>query len=64
MTYVCRKVNANIVIEYFKKSGCNNSILVTPYEDKEYNNLPNITQVIAPINNFFDQFGTYIYLPV
>lgn len=64
MTYVCRKVSADIIMEHFKKSGCKEAILITPYEAKEYNNLPYITQVTAPITNLFDKFGTYIYLPV
>jgi hypothetical protein len=64
MTYICRKVSADVVVDYFKKSHCDNAILITPYKSDEYNNLPNITQVIAPVDNLFDKFGTYIYLPV
>jgi len=35
-----------------------------PYKLAEYDNIPGITQTVAPIAEFFDKFGTYIYLPV
>ena len=64
MTYVCRKVGPEVVADYLAMSGCTSSILVVPYKLAEYDNIPGITQVVAPIVDFFDKFGTYIYLPV
>jgi len=45
-------------------SGCERSILVVPYETVEYSSLRNIKQVVAPVENFMEQFDTYIYTPV
>lgn len=64
MTYVCRKVSPETVVKYLRMSGCESASLVTPYRLKEYDGLPGITQVTAPVPGFFDTFGTYIYLPV
>lgn len=64
MTYVCRKVTPDTIVKYHKMSGCGKTLLVVPYKLPEYDNLPYITQVEAPIDDFFNQFGTYIYTPV
>ena len=64
MTYVCRKVGPEVVADYLARSGCTSSILVVPYKLAEYDGIPGITQVVAPVADFFDKFGTYIYLPV
>ena len=54
MTYVCRKVGPDVVLDYLKRSGCSESILVVPYRLSDYDGIPGITQVIAPVGNFFD----------
>lgn len=64
MTYVCRKVQPHTIKEYHKMSGCNKTFLIVPYKLPEYDNIENIIQVEAPIENLFDKFDTYIYTPV
>lgn len=64
MTYVCRKVSPEVVADYLRMSGCESAMLVTPYRLPEYDGIPGITQTTAPVERFFDRFGTYIYLPV
>ena len=64
VTYVCRKVKPEVIKAYHEKSGCSQTLLVVPYKLPEYDNIPNITQVEAPLDNFFDKFDTYIYTPV
>lgn len=64
MTYVCRKVTPDIIVKYHKMSGCEKTLLIVPYKLPEYDNLQNITQIEAPVDDFFNQFDTYIYTPV
>ena len=64
MTYVCRKVGPDVVADYFRRSGCRSAELVVPYRLKEYDGIPGVEQAVAPVPDFFDRFGTYIYLPV
>lgn len=64
MTYVCRKVSPDVIREYLRRSGCSSATLVTPYPLKEYDGIDGVKQVTAPVDGFFDKFGTYIYLPV
>ena len=64
MTYVCRKVLPETVEHYHKLSGCTKSLLVVPYKLPEYDNIPNVIQVEAPLDDFFNKFDTYIYTPV
>ena len=64
MTYVCRKVLPSVIEHYHKLSGCTKSLLVVPYKLPEYDNIPNVIQVEAPIDDFFNKFDTYIYTPV
>ena len=64
MTYVCRKVGPEVIADYLRRSGCSRSMLVVPYRLPEYDDIFGIEQVVAPIDGFFDKFGTYIYLPV
>lgn len=63
-TYVCRKITPDIIQSYHIKSKCDHSLLIVPYSLPEYNNIPNITQIVAPVENLFDKFDTYIYTPV
>ena len=64
MTYVCRKVLPSVIEHYHKLSGCTKSLLVVPYKLPEYDNIPNVMQVEAPLDDFFNKFDTYIYTPV
>ena len=64
VTYVCRKVTPDIIQEYHYKSGCDGTLLVVPYKLPEYDTIPHVRQVIAPLVDFFEQFDTYIYTPV
>ena len=64
MTYVCRKVEPKIIEQYHKKSRCNKSFLIVPYKLPEYDSIPDVEQVEAPIENLFDKFDTYIYTPI
>lgn len=64
MTYVCRKVEPKIIEHYHKKSKCNKSFLIVPYKLPEYDSIPDVEQVEAPIENLFDKFDTYIYTPI
>ena len=64
VTYACRKVTRYVIEDYHNRSGCNKTILVVPYKLEEYEDIPNVTQMVAPIDNFFEQFDTYIYTPV
>lgn len=63
-TYVCRMITPEIVLQYHQMSGCDSTILVVPFTKPEYDNLPGIHQVVAPVPDFFNQFDTYIYTPV
>ncbi len=64
MTYMCRKVTADIVEKYHKMSGCTKTYLVVPYKLSEYDNIENVIQVEAPLEDFFNRFDIYIYTPV
>lgn len=64
ITFNCRKVTRNVIIDYHKRSGCDKTILIVPYKIKEYDNIENVTQVIAPLENLFEKFDTYIYTPI
>ena len=64
VTFVCRKITREIIEQYHKLSRCEKTLLVVPYKISEYDNIPNIEQVIAPLDNFFEKFDTYIYTPV
>ena len=60
-TFVCRKVSADKIQQLHDMSGCKQSILVVPYKINEYSFLRGIKQVVAPVQNFMEQFDTYIY---
>lgn len=64
ITYVCRKITRNVLIDYHNRSKCDKTIIAVPYKIREYEDIPDITQEIAPIENFFERFDTYIYTPV
>lgn len=64
VTYVCRKVTSDIILKYHKLSGCDSTILIVPFVINEYNNIPNVTQVVAPVRDLFNQFDIYIYTPI
>ena len=64
MTYVCRKVSPDIIEKYHRMSKCSHTLLVVPYKLPEYDEIPGITQVTAPVENLFDKFDTYIYTPI
>lgn len=63
-TYVCRQILPETMVEYLQMSRCDSAILVVPYKKPEYDNLPGIEQVVAPVDDFFNKFDTYIYTPV
>ena len=63
-TYVCRKVTPDIIAKYHRLSGCKSSMLIVPYALPEYDNISNVVQIVAPVENLFDKFGTYIYTPI
>lgn len=63
-TYICRKVTPNTIEKYHRLSGCKSSMLIVPYALPEYNNIQNVVQMVAPVENLFDRFGTYIYTPI
>lgn len=63
-TYVCRMITPEIILQYHEMSKCSQTLLVVPYAKPEYNNLPGIIQVVAPVDDFFNKFDTYIYTPV
>ena len=64
VTYACRKITPDVVREYHERSGCSKTILVVPYKLQEYDEIDDVMQVIAPVQDFFDKFDTYIYTPV
>ena len=64
VTYACRKITPDVVREYHAMSGCSKTILVVPYKLQEYDEIDDVIQVIAPVQDFFDKFDTYIYTPV
>lgn len=64
VTYVCRKVTPEVIEQYHKKSKCSHTLLVVPYKLPEYDTIPNVTQIEAPLDNFFDKFDMYIYTPI
>ena len=39
-------------------------MLIVPYALPEYDNISNVVQIVAPVENLFDKFGTYIYTPI
>ena len=61
LTFNCRKITREAVIEGHLQSGCNKTIILVPEYVPEYDNIPNVEQVIAPLDNFFEKFDTYIY---
>ena len=63
-TYICRKVTPDVIIKYHRLSGCRESLLIVPYALPEYDNIPHVAQTIAPVDNLFDKFDTYIYTPI
>lgn len=64
VTYACKKVTPQVIQDYHYRSGCSKSILVVPYKLDEYEGLDDIEQIIAPVQDFFAKFDTYIYTPV
>lgn len=64
VTFACRKITPEVVKQYHEMSGCSNSILVVPYERPEYDSIDDVEQVVAPVQDFFQKFDTYIYTPV
>lgn len=64
VTFKCRYVSPDVVDEYHRMSGCSRSLLVVPYRKPEFDGIPGVEQVVAPVENLFDRFGTYIYTPV
>jgi len=64
VTFACRKVTPEVIQEYHRNSGCSRSILIVPKLLPEYDNLDDIEQVEAPVENLFDKFDKYIYTPV
>lgn len=64
VTYVCRKISRSTIIEYHKKSGCRKTLLVVPYKLPEYDNIDDVVQLEAPVEDFFNKFDIYIYTPV
>jgi len=64
VTYACRKVTPEVIKQYHEMSGCCKSLLVVPYKLKEYENIDDVEQVLAPVPDFFEKFDTYIYTPV
>jgi len=63
-TFVCRKITPNVIKEYHEMSGCKKTLLVVPYKLQEYDNIDNVEQIVAPVDNFMEKFDTYIYTPV
>lgn len=64
VTYACRKITPQIIQEYHEMSGCTRTILVVPYRLPEYDGIPDVEQIEAPVEDFFGKFDTYIYTPV
>ena len=64
MTFNCRKISPYTVLDYHWKSGCKKSLLVVPEKLDQYEGLEGIEQVVAPVQDFFQKFDTYIYTPV
>jgi hypothetical protein len=64
VTFACRKVTPDVIQEYHYNSGCAKSILIVPKLLPEYDDLDDIEQFEAPVENLFDRFDKYIYTPV
>ena len=64
VTYACRKITPDVIKQYHEMSGCSRSLLVVPYKLEEYDCIDDVDQVLAPLDNFFEQFDIYIYTPV
>lgn len=64
ITYACRKVTPEVIREYHQKSGCSKTMLVVPYKLQEYDDIDDVIQIEAPVDDFFNKFDTYIYTPV
>lgn len=64
MTFACRMVSPSVVLDYLAMSGCEKLLLVVPKKKAEFDNLPGVEQIEAPVKDFFSKFGTYVYLPV
>lgn len=63
-TYICRMITPDVILQYHQMSRCSSTMLVVPFKKPEYDDLPEITQVVAPVDDFFNKFDTYIYTPV
>ena len=64
VTYACRKVTPQVIQQYYEMSGCCKSLLVVPYKLPEYDRIDGVEQVLAPVQDFFEKFDTYIYTAV
>jgi hypothetical protein len=64
VTYACRKISPEIIKEYHTMSNCNKTLLVVPFKLQEYDDIDNVIQMEAPMDDFFNSFDTYIYTPV
>lgn len=65
LTFHCRKILPNMIMEYYIQSGCDKCLLVVPHKIPEYDGIDrNIIQLEAPLENFFESFDTYIYTPI
>lgn len=65
VTFVCRKVNRDTILEGFLKSGCEKGILLVPQIEEEFLDIHENIQVLEmPLPNLMERFDTYIYTNV
>lgn len=49
MTFACRLVSPQTVLDYLEASGCSELMLVVPKKKPEFEGLPGVEQVEAPV---------------
>jgi hypothetical protein len=64
VTFKCRMVSPDIILKYHWMSRCEKTILIVPYRKEEFDGIPGVEQVVAPVDDLFSKFNTYIYTPV
>ena len=49
MTFACRLATPDVVLDYLAMSGCEKLMLVVPSKKPEFEQLPGVEQVEAPV---------------
>jgi hypothetical protein len=64
ITWACRDITRKQIQEYLEKSNCSEVLVVVPDLATKFKDIPGVTLLQAPVENFLERFDTYIYTPI